>query len=111
MEFLSSGYVFTTEAQRHRENHEQRYELEITKEFCQYHAASRSLFPRCLCDSAVQELSHSLQRRVPDELVELESQARGDVVSEHPFCKFAGIEQAMRGVTSAASVFGEGGRE
>ena len=37
----------------------------------------------------------SLQRRVPDELMDLQVQARGDIVGQHPFCQLLRIEQTL----------------
>src|SRR5208282_1280975 len=60
----------------------------------------------CLCDSVVQG-SHALHRRIPDELMDLQSHARGNIVGQHPVREFARIEQTVRTVSRATGVFAE----
>src|SRR5271167_4188674 len=45
--------------------------------------------------------SYALHRRVPDELMDLQSQASRDVVRQHPLREFPRIEQTVRGVACA----------
>ncbi len=48
---------------------------------------------------------------IPDEFVDLQPEASRDVVSQHPLGKFLRIQETVRGVAPARSVFAEGGRE
>src|SRR6202167_6762956 len=54
---------------------------------------------------------NSFYRRVPDELVQLEAQACGNFICQHPLRQFPGIEQAVRTVAASRCIFAECGGE
>src|ERR1700746_59024 len=54
---------------------------------------------------------YSFQRRIPNELMNLQAQSSGNVISQHPFSQFLRVQQAMRSVPGAHSVFPKGRRE
>src|ERR1700751_228491 len=56
-------------------------------------------------------LSDSLHRRIPNEFMNLESQASPNIIRHHPFRKLTGIEEAVGGVAIAGCVLAEGGRK
>src|ERR1700690_2826886 len=88
----------TTESQRDQEYKEQALTTQpaLAQEF-----AALPLLSLCLCDSVVKD-SYALHRRVPDELMNLQSQAGRNVVPQHPLCQFPGIKQTVRAVACAA---------
>ena len=53
----------------------------------------------------------AFHRRIPDELMDLQPQSRRDAVRQHPFRKFARIEQAIGRIAGAAGLLAESGRE
>src|SRR5262249_21013158 len=54
---------------------------------------------------------HTFQRRIPNELVNLQAQSSGNVIRQHPFSEFLRVQQAMRSFPGSHSVFPEGRRE
>src|SRR5882724_13545763 len=46
-----------------------------------------------------------LHRRVPNKLVQLQSQPRRNIVGDHPLSQFLRIEQAMRTIPRAGRIF------
>src|ERR1700722_3687010 len=60
------------------------------------------------------EISRSLDsfhRRIPDEFVQLQAKPGGNVVGQHPFSQFLGIEQTVRAVAGTRRVLAECRRE
>src|SRR5215472_4340004 len=53
----------------------------------------------------------ALQRRIPNELVDLKSKPRRDVVRQHPLSQLLGSEQAVRSIPGTVSVFPKCRRE
>src|SRR5437763_7820047 len=51
--------------------------------------------------------SNSLQRWVPNKLMNLQPKPRWHIVGQHPFGQFTRIEQAVRRVAAATGVLGE----
>lgn len=55
--------------------------------------------------------SHAFGGGIPDEFVDLEAEAGGDVVGQDPFGELLGVEEAMGGVAGAAGFFLESWRK
>src|ERR1700680_310011 len=68
------------------------------------------LLSLCLCDSVVRDL-YALHRRVPDELMNLQTQASLKVVRQHPLRQLPRIEQTVRAVSRTNRVLAEGRRK
>src|SRR5580704_8695027 len=56
-------------------------------------------------------LSDSLERRIPDEFVNLQSEPCRNIVGQHPLGQLLRIDEAMRGIARAVRIFAEGGRK
>src|SRR5258708_12818446 len=54
---------------------------------------------------------HALGGWVPDQFVNLQAKAGGDIVGQDPLRQVFRVEQAVRRIASARRVFAEGGRE
>src|SRR5581483_1939633 len=50
---------------------------------------------------------HTLHCRIPYELVNLQAEAAGDIVGQHPLGQFAGINQAMRSIATSGRFIAE----
>src|SRR5579872_3981576 len=73
----------------------------------QEHYRARSLWG---CHS-LQDCLHAFERRIPDELVKLQSEARWHVVSDDPFRQLLWIEETVRTVPQASSILAKSRRK
>ena len=72
---------------------------------------ARSLSRRCACAHLKAQRLDAFLHRLPDELVDLEGEARGKAVGEHPLDELAGIEGHVVGGALGAGGLDEGGAE